>query len=267
MTAAKVSTLVGFLLSWMAAALPAAAQDQAVDLELVLAVDVSGSMDTDEQALQRSGYIEALRSKDVMDAIRTGLHGRIAVTYLEWAGPASQRVVVPWTVLDGPLAAESFAATLAAAPLGTMRGTSISGGLATAAALFSGNGFNGYRRVIDISGDGPNNMGDPVLDTRDAVLSLGIIINGLPIMLKPGARGYGTIDDLDDYYANCVIGGAGAFLVPVNDRAQWVEAIRRKMILEIADTSDGTAYLAEPIADTGYDCLVGEKQRRMWVDP
>lgn len=266
MKAATVTALAGLLLLGSSVGNSLAA-DRQVDLELVLAVDVSGSMDTDEQMLQRSGYVEALRSPDVLDAIRTGLHGRIAVTYMEWAGPASQRIVVPWMMVDGPATAEQFAGALSAAPLGTMRGTSISGGLAAAAALFHENGFDGYRRVIDLSGDGPNNMGEPVLSAREAVLALDIVINGLPIMLKPGNRGYGSIPDLDEYYANCVIGGPGAFLVPVRDPAQWVEAIRRKMILEIADSGGPEAYLAAPIADGGFDCLIGERQRRLWMDP
>jgi hypothetical protein len=247
------------------AALPAAAAEQ-VDLELVLAVDVSGSMDRDEQALQRSGYVDAVRHPDVVEAIRSGLTGRIAVTYMEWAGPAAQRVVVPWQVIDGRESAEAFSGRIAAAPLGTMRGTSISASLTLAAGLFEGNGFDGYRRVIDMSGDGPNNMGPPVVPARDAVLALGIVINGLPIMLKQGGGGFASINDLDTYYQNCVIGGPGAFLVAVRDPSELVEAIRRKMILEIADLGGGPDPLAVPVVDPGYDCLVGERQRQMWMD-
>jgi hypothetical protein len=244
----------------------AAGNSEEVDLELVLAVDVSGSMDRDEQALQRSGYIEAIRHPDVIAAVGSGLLGRIAVTYLEWAGPGRQRIVVPWSLIDGPVTAETFAAKLIAAPLGTMRGTSISGGLDMAAALFEANDYAGLRRVIDVSGDGPNNMGEPVIPVRDRVVSLGIVINGLPITLKrPG--GFGAIPDLARYYQNCVIGGEGAFLVAVNDRTQLVEAIRRKLTLEIADAGDAYDYLAAPIPDSSYDCLVGERQRMQWVDP
>lgn len=248
------------------AASPAAAADEQVDLELVLAVDVSGSMDRDEQALQRAGYVAALKHPDVVEAVRSGLTGRIAVTYMEWAGPSAQRVVVPWAVVDGPESAEAFADRVSAAPLGTMRGTSISAGLTLAAGLFEGNGYTGYRRVIDLSGDGPNNMGPPVVPARDAVVALGIVINGLPIMLKQGGGGFASISDLDTYYANCVIGGPGAFLVSVRDQTELVEAIRRKMILEIADLSGGPDVLALPVSDPTYDCLVGERQRRMWMD-
>ena len=253
-------------LSFLSGPDPASAAEERVDLELVLAVDVSGSMDADEQILQRSGYVEAIRSSDVMDAIRSGLTGAIALTYVEWAGPSAQRVVVPWMRIDGPAAAEQFTAKLLAAPLGTMRGTSISGGLLLSAMQFQGNGFEGLRRVIDVSGDGPNNMGPPVIPTRDQVLALGIIINGLPITLKPGG-GYGSIHGLDTYYANCVIGGPGSFIVPVTDRSQLVDAIRRKLVLEIADLGGGEGLFATPVADEDFDCMVGEKLRQRWMDP
>jgi hypothetical protein len=264
---ALLRVLLGLsFLACIAAPSAAEAADERVDLELVLAVDVSGSMDADEQILQRSGYVDAIRSTEVMDAIRTGLTGAIALTYVEWAGPSAQRIVVPWTRIDGPAAAEQFTARLLAAPLGTMRGTSISGGLLLSAMQFQGNGFEGLRRVIDISGDGPNNMGPPVIPTRDQVLALGIVINGLPITLKPGG-GYGSIHGLDTYYANCVIGGPGSFIVPVTDRSQLVDAIRRKLVLEIADLGGGEGLLATPVADEDFDCMIGEKLRQRWMDP
>lgn len=256
------------LLAGIALAGPAAAADSGeVDLELVLAVDISGSMDRDEQILQRNGYMEAITHPDVVEAIRSGLTGTIALTYLEWAGPSAQRVVVPWQMIDGQEAADAFAAALSTAPLGTMRGTSISGSLMRAASLFDGNGFEGYRKVIDVSGDGPNNMGLPVLPVRDEVLALGIVINGLPIMLKQGNSGFGSIANLDAYYENCVIGGPGAFIVSVNHPSGLVEGIRRKLIMEIADLGGGAdAFLRVPVSDPDYDCLIGERQRRMWMD-
>jgi hypothetical protein len=250
---------------------PPVAADERVDLELVLAVDVSGSMDRDEQQLQRAGYVAALTHPDVLAAVSAGLTGRIALTYMEWAGPSAQRVAVPWQVIDGEASARDFAAKIAAAPLGTMRGTSISSGLRLAATLFEANGFTGYRKVIDMSGDGPNNMGPPVIEARDTVVALGIVINGLPIMLKQAnSAGFGSISDLDTYYANCVIGGPGAFLVSVNAPSGLVDAIRRKMILEIADAGDDGAALrlvaAEPVTDPNYDCMIGERLRRQWMD-
>jgi len=135
-----------------------------------------------------------------------------------------------------------------------MRGTSISGGLTAAAQLFPGNGFVGLRRVIDISGDGPNNMGPPVAATRDQVLGLGIVVNGLPIALKAGGGDHGSYG-LGAYYARCVIGGPGAFVVEVTARDQLAEAIRRKLVLEIADAGGGADLVfAEPLRDTGYSC-------------
>ncbi|BBE71359.1 DUF1194 domain-containing protein [Oharaeibacter diazotrophicus] len=238
----------------LAAAAPAGAEER-VDLELVLAVDVSGSMDRDEQELQRAGYVAAIRSPEVLAAIEGGLGGRIALAYVEWAGTDRQRVVVPWTLIDGAAAAEGFATRLAAAPVGTMRGTSISGGLTAAAQLFPGNGYVGLRRVVDISGDGPNNMGPPVAATRDQVLGLGIVVNGLPIALKSGAGGTDGSRGLAGYYARCVIGGPGAFVVEVTGREQFADAIRRKLVLEIADAGGGADLVfAEPLRDTGYSC-------------
>jgi hypothetical protein len=265
---ARVFTATLLLGPLLAAGAPSpAAADEQVDLELVLAVDVSGSMDREEQTIQRSGYVAAIQHPEVIDAIRTGLTGRIAVTYLEWAGPAAQRIPAQWQVIDDLASAQAFAARIDAAPLGTMRGTSISSALLVAASLFENSGFSGYRRVIDISGDGPNNMGSPVLQARDMVLALDIVINGLPIMLKEANFGFGSINDLDIYYANCVIGGPGAFLLAVRDEAALVDAIRRKLILEIADLGGGEEYVfASPVSDHEYDCEVGERQRRMWMD-
>src|SRR5262245_2137013 len=181
-----------------------AVADSAVDLELVLAVDVSLSMDLDEQRLQRDGYVAAFRDADIHKAIQSGALGRIAVTYVEWAGPFSQQVVLPWTLIDSADAAERFAEQLERQPISRMRMTSVSGGLAFAARQFGG-GFAGTRRVIDISGDGVNNSGEPVIGVRDQLVGQGIVINGLPIMLKPGTMaGFFDIDHLDRWYQDCV---------------------------------------------------------------
>ena len=155
-----VRTLVAAIV--ILAGLPAAADDAQVDLALVLAVDVSGSMDRDEQELQRSGYIEAFRDKDVLAAIAQGMGGRIAVTYVEWAGPDSQAVLVPWMLIDGGDAGRHFAEVLAAAPYSRLRGTSISASLAFSLPLFAAGRFSAARQVIDISGDGPNHWGQPI---------------------------------------------------------------------------------------------------------
>ncbi|WP_225767344.1 DUF1194 domain-containing protein [Inquilinus sp. Marseille-Q2685] len=248
---------------------PAAAQDQPVDLELVLAVDVSRSMDDDEQALQRDGYVSALTHPEVIDAITSGVHGRIAITYVEWAGAGSQAVILPWRLIDGAAAARTAAADLSES-FGTVmrRGTSISGALLFTVGLFDNNGFEGLRRTIDISGDGPNNAGWPVAGPREMALAKGITINGLPIILKRG--GFGGLPEpemLDAYYRDCVIGGPGAFTVPVRSTAQFAEAIRRKLVLEIAGNAPGAIPVAFVPAQSGdTDCMIGEKTRPRWLD-
>lgn len=244
---------------------PAAWAETLVDLELVLAVDISGSMDPDEQDLQRAGYVAALRHPDVAEAVKAGPLGRIAITYFEWAGPDAYRVAVPWTVIDGATSFDAFAAKVAAAPINRMRGTSISTALFVSRDLFKDNPFTGERLVVDVSGDGPNNMGPPVLNARDILVSEGIVINGLPIMLKQGGGNFGSINDLDIYYRDCVIGGIGSFTVPVRERGQLADAIRRKLVLEIAGLTPSPEARVMHARTT--DCLIGERQRRNWMDP
>ncbi|WP_395018416.1 DUF1194 domain-containing protein [Dongia sp.] len=248
------------------AAAPAAAQDIAVDLELILAVDVSRSMDPDEQQLQRDGYRAALTHPDVIAAIGSGARRKIALSYIEWAGPAVQYVLVDWRVIDGAAAAGDFAAALAAAPIQGYRGTAIADGIVFSATRFDDNGVQATRRVIDVSGDGPNNMGMPIELARAAVIRKGITINGLPIMIKaPG--GFAAIADLDVYYRDCVIGGAGAFTIVVRSADQFAEAIRRKLVLEIAGATPASPLLpATTIQAAGRsDCMIGEKLRRQWM--
>lgn len=210
-----------------------AGTDQEVDVELVLAVDISQSMDEDEQDVQRRGYVSAIVSEEVGQAIREGLVGRIAVTYVEWGGTEDQQVVVPWQLIDGPASARAFAEVIRTAPLRTVQRTSISSALAFSAGLFEGNGYAGQRRVIDISGDGPNNQGAHVRTARDLTIARGITINGLPLMLK-GPNDWYAVPDLDVYYQECVIGGPGAFLVPVRSLDTFAASIRQKLVLEIA---------------------------------
>ena len=155
-----------------------------VDVELVIAVDVSYSMDPDEQALQREGYILALTSKEFLQALRQGAHGKIAITYFEWAGQFDQKIIMPWRLIDGPEFADAVAAEISRAPYRRASRTSISGALQFAKPLFDDSGYKGLRRVIDVSGDGTNNAGQLIVPTRDDVLAAGITINGLPIMLK-----------------------------------------------------------------------------------
>lgn len=259
--------LFAALLSALAAMGPALAQETDVDLELVLAVDVSRSMDRAEQDLQKDGYVAALRHPQVLAAIRAGFLGKIAVTYVEWAGPGSQAIITPWAVIDGEASAGAFVTRLTSRPVSYLHGTSISGALAFTSTLFDGNGYRGTRQVIDVSGDGPNNMGMPVLKAREAVLERGITINGLPIMIHADYFGGYSIRELDIYYEDCVIGGPGAFLVTVEHVDRFAEAIRRKLVLEIAG-APARIIPAQAFGRTEprIDCLIGEKLRRRWMD-
>lgn len=240
---------------------PVRAQDiVAVDLELVLAVDISLSMDDEEQRLQRDGYVAAIRHPEVIAAIRDGLNGRIALAYLEWAGTASQEVLVAWSLIDGKEAADAFAGTLAAIPLRRAHRTSISGALQSAGELFEAGGFRGLRQVVDVSGDGANNQGAPVPLARDRLVDQGIVINALAIMIdRRGLDDYFHLANLDEYYEDCVIGGPGAFVLRITDRDQFAPAIRRKMILEISHARPRITPTAAPALRAPVDCLIGEK--------
>jgi hypothetical protein len=238
-----------------------AQQDIEVDLELVLAVDISLSMDDEEQRLQRDGYVAAIRHPDVIAAIRSGLNGRIAMTYLEWAGVASQEVVVPWSLIDGRDAAEAFAEDLAALPLRKAYRTSISAVLDFAHGLFAGSGFRSLRQVVDVSGDGANNQGQPVTLARDRLVEQGRMINGLAIMIaRPGADDFFYHANLDEYFEDCVIGGPGAFVIRIDDADHFATAIRRKLILEIAGAEPRIIPVAGPAPREPADCLAGEKR-------
>lgn len=232
-----------------------------VDVELVLAVDVSYSMDPDEQALQREGYTTALTSREFLDALRQGVHGRVAITYFEWAGVGDQKVVMPWRVIDGPETARAVANEISGAPYRRAYRTSISGALLFAAPLFEADAHRGIRRVVDVSGDGVNNQGPPVTTMRDDLLQKGITINGLPIMLKRPMASSMDIENLDIYYEDCVIGGPGAFVVPIKDRDKFKEATRTKLVLEVAGLVPRAR--ATPVASEAprISCLIGE---RMW---
>jgi hypothetical protein len=211
------------------------ARAQQVDLELVLAVDVSGSIDFEEARLQRQGYIEAFLDPIVLSAIASGPHGRIAVTYIEWAGVFSRSHTVDWMIIDGAASAERFVAALEDASLHRGRYTSISGAIEFALPMFSENTFEGNRHVIDISGDGPNNTGRLVEEARDVAAVAGVTVNGLAIINdRPNPFGIPQMKDLDIYFEHCVIAGPGAFVVVAEGFRDFGNAIRRKLILEIA---------------------------------
>lgn len=250
------------------AAAPVQAQKR-VDLELVIAVDISWSMDPDEQRLQRNGYVAALRDQEFQRIALGGPAGSIAITYFEWAGPSAQRVVLPWTLIDSAGVANAVADTLQAAPISRERLTSISGGLMFADKLFDQSPFRGARRVIDVSGDGPNNSGDPVVPVRDRLVEKGIIINGLPILLKlDPPQSLFDIKELDIYYADCVIGGPGSFMIPIKTEDEFLTATRRKMILEISDYTPPARLIRVQSATPAprINCMIGEQIWRRYMD-
>jgi hypothetical protein len=237
--------------------------DPTVDVELVLAVDVSYSMDMDELALQREGYAHAIVSKEFLQALKNGPHGRIAVTYFEWAASTDQKIIIPWRVIDGPETADAVANEISKAPIRRASRTSISGAINFAMPLFDENPHRGLRRVIDISGDGPNNNGAPVVIARDAALEKGIVINGLPIMVKEPSYSTMDIDNLDLYYEDCVIGGPGAFVVTIKEREKFKEAIRTKLLLEVAGRTPERPVIPAAGREARVNCMIGEK---IWQD-
>jgi hypothetical protein len=250
-------------LAFAASSAPSNAAPQAsyVDLALVLAVDVSASMDAEEQGVQRRGYSEAFRHPAVINAIRNGPTGRIAVTYVEWAEQPVQ--TVPWTIISSDREARAFAARLDAEPISSARRTSISNALSMAGNLLENASVQPGRQVIDISGDGANNAGPQVDVIRDAVVAKGVIINGLPIMLNKPVQWY-DIANLDQYYKDCVIGGRGAFVLPVHSIDELAATIRSKMVTEIAGLAPragGFMYARETLrrAQAKPDCLIGER--------
>jgi hypothetical protein len=265
------SSAVLVLAVFFASQSPAA---EPVDIELVLAVDVSLSMSPGELEIQRHGYAAALTHDDVLEAISQGAYGRIAVTIFEWAGYTSQYVIVPWTAIETREDAERVARQLSANPPNSARRTSISGAMEFGADLFAESAYSANKRVIDISGDGPNNQGPPVAGIRNHLIEQGITINGLPLMTNGGLTSAYDVPDLDHYYANCVIGGPGAFMVPVNDWSQFPEAIRRKLVMELAGPgnpmNEGIGEELPVIfaaAQPAYDCMIGEKlwRDRSWI--
>lgn len=263
-------------------AAPAAAK-QFVDLELVIATDVSQSIDADEARLQREGVAAAFRSAEVIDAIASGVLRRIAVAYIDWSSKSWNRVVVDWQIVGDRASADTFADRLLKSPLTAGRRTSISDALEMAVAMIDGNDIEGTRTVIDVSGDGPNNFGQRVDEARDATLARRITINGLPIINDRGGPGSRyNLPDLDEYYRGCVIGGPGAFIVVARSFEDFARAIRRKLVLEIA----GIAPPAHPLfmrvaavaptaglrpSPAGYTyqrgCDIGERLRESyWID-
>lgn len=275
-----VACVLGILFSCLIPLQIVSAEGRPVDLELVIAVDISGSVDDDEAALQRQGYINAFRDPQIVKAIKTGYHGAIAATYYEWAGAHHQQALVKWMVIHDEASALHFAAALAFEPVTINVWTSISGMLDAGRLAIENNVFNAKRRVIDISGDGANNDGFLVTDSRARALATGLTINGLPIVNDRLSRyGRRQIPNLDFYYTDCVIGGPGAFIIVANGYADYARAVRRKLILEIAgatpakapeaqraDSRQSTAGIIFAQSDVRPPCDVGENLRQDWDD-
>ncbi|MBO6796475.1 MAG: DUF1194 domain-containing protein [Maricaulis sp.] len=206
-----------------------------VDLELVLAVDVSSSIDEYEARRQRNGHVAALADPEVISAIQSGGYGRIAVVYLEWADADFQRVVAPWTVIETEEDALAFAALLATSPFISGRRTAIGAAINSSVELVDTNAYEGVRHVIDLSGDGPQNSGPSLVQARADAEVRNITINGLPIQTERQSPFRPTVSiDVASYFENNVIAGPGAFISPSNEHEDFVDALRRKLIIEIA---------------------------------
>jgi hypothetical protein len=248
-----------------AVALAEAPADGAVDLELVLAVDVSGSIDEDEAQLQRAGYVKALADPRIAEAIEEGFLGRIALTYVEWGGPTSQHQVIGWHAIDSSQSARNFAGLLAALPIEGAQYTSISSVIDYGIRLLQNNAYSGTRSVIDISGDGPNNSGRPAPAARDAAVAAGITINGLPILNgRPNRFGFPQLEDLDQYYVDCVIGGPGAFVTVAEGFDTFADTVLRKLLLEIAMPAPEPRVIPAQGRQPS-DCLIGERQLQRFL--
>jgi hypothetical protein len=236
----QISRRAAIVLAFASALFTASpARTEPVDLLLVLAADVSRSVDSQKFQLQREGYAAALADPRVIDAIQSGRRGRIGVLFLEWSGFGNQKVVIDWTVVDGPKAAQAFGDRLLESPRSFADRTSISGGIDAAVAQLARAPFEAQRRTIDVSGDGTNNAGRDVGLARDEALALGISINGLVILsdtpLPWNPEHTNPPGGLTKYYRDNVIGGPGSFALEAKDFNSFGEAIVKKMIAEIAD--------------------------------
>ncbi|MGI9452537.1 MAG: DUF1194 domain-containing protein [Geminicoccaceae bacterium] len=208
-----------------------------VDLELVILADASRSIDNAEIRFQRQGYADAITHPDVLGAIGQGFRQKIAVTYVEWGDSASQDIVVPWTIIDGDDAAGAFAAALLDAPRRAHGPNAIGNALAAAQTLIENNDVSAFRRVIDFSGDSANNFGGmSIAEARASALAADIVINGLAILCRQDdCSGRPNLYDLEDAFTKTIVGGPGSFVVTADDRPSFADAVRRKLILEIAD--------------------------------
>jgi hypothetical protein len=226
--------LAAFL--WLSPAVAFAAEE--VDLLLMLASDVSRSVDHPKFLLQREGYAAAISDPHVLDAIKSGPHQRIALCFVEWSGFGAQKLVIDWSLVDGPDAARKFGDQLLELPRSFADRTSISGGIEFAAAQLERAPFAGARRTIDVSGDGTNNAGRDVKLARDEVIAIGMVFNGLVILCdRPvpwNAEHTNPPGGLEKYYQDNVVGGPGAFVLVAENFNSFGRAIIKKLIAEIA---------------------------------
>lgn len=237
MSCRAIARLAAFLGSLLLPLASAAQPSGPVDLELVLLADATGSIDAGEIRFQREGYARAIADPAVLSAIAGGIHGRIAVTYVEWGHAESQDIVAGWTVIDGKNAAEAFAAALLSPPRRAFGRNAIGAALLFGKALIDGNAIQGARRVIDLSADSANNWNGPgISEARELVVQSGIVINGLAVLCRH-CSGRPANYDLEEAFANRIIGGPGSFVITADDRTTFAEAVRRKLILEIAGNS------------------------------
>lgn len=225
------------LIALLSAASPVLAQNQKVDMELVFLADASLSIDDAEIRFQRSGHAVALQDPKILAAIARGIRGRIAVTFMEWADEDNQAVVVPWSIIDGAKSAKAFARTLLAAPRVAIGMNAIGSAIAAGHAAIVNNRIEGFRKVIDFAGDSANSYsGIPIATARTAALRAGIIINGLAIACRAeDCSGQPVSYDLKTAFAKMIIGGPGSFVVSVDSRAGFAAAVRKKLILELAE--------------------------------
>jgi Protein of unknown function (DUF1194) len=224
---------------------PMAQAAEQVDLLLVLAADVSRSVDQSKFQLQRQGYAAAIADKRVLEAITAGRNRRIAVCFVEWSGVSSQRLVIDWTLIDGADAAQKFGDQLLELPRSFAERTSISGGIDFAMGVLARSPYQATRRTIDVSGDGTNNSGRDVTVARDEALAAGVTINGLVILserpLAWNPEHTNPPGGLPNYFRNNVIGGPGAFVIVAEDFNTFGQAIVKKLIAEIAEAQPPAA--------------------------
>ncbi|MCW5736289.1 MAG: DUF1194 domain-containing protein [Enhydrobacter sp.] len=251
------------LLALILSALPAVAQDKPeVDLALALGIDISGSIDPDEARLQREGYVSAFRDPVIIKAILSGANGRIAVAYFEWSDSWMQKLLIDWTLLDSEAAIQLFATRLSDAPISIARRTSISGAIRYAIPLLGRAPYEAQRKVLDISGDGSNNDGGLVTETRHEALKERIVINGLPIMNdRPNPFGFPNETDLDRYYLHCVIGGPRSFVEVARSFEDFPRAVRKKLLQEVADVGPRQDFDTDGLASLPDGTLLAQAER------